>query len=126
MKRTFATTLGLGLVGVTMLAAPHKASAVEIGHRESENRFIRPVSGQRVEITTTNGMGPGLTRSVGLGVRSPSTPPQGGLPGRESDLPTAPVPEPGTMALISMGLLSLGAASRRAFGRSPRSAATPE
>lgn len=38
---------------------------------------------------------------------------RGGRGGRGDDRPVAPVPEPGTMALASMGLIALGAAARK-------------
>ena len=34
-------------------------------------------------------------------------------PRDDEDRPTAPVPEPGTMALASMGLIAIGAAARK-------------
>ena len=34
-------------------------------------------------------------------------------PGHHDEVPTAPVPEPGTMALTSMGLVAIGAAIRK-------------
>jgi hypothetical protein len=37
--------------------------------------------------------------------------------GRGGDKPVAPVPEPGTMALASMGLIALGAAARQRRGK---------
>jgi len=37
--------------------------------------------------------------------------------GRGDDVPVAPVPEPGTMALASMGLIALGAAARQRRGK---------
>jgi hypothetical protein len=48
----------------------------------------------------------------GLGINEPSTGPEGILPP-----PTKPVPEPGMMALASMGLLALGVAGRKRRGR---------
>ena len=35
----------------------------------------------------------------------------------DDEKPTRPVPEPGTMALASMGLIALGAAARKQMGR---------
>jgi PEP-CTERM motif len=37
---------------------------------------------------------------------------RGGRGGDSNDRPVAPVPEPGTMALASMGLIALGVAAR--------------
>jgi len=45
-----------------------------------------------------------------------STDPLGETPLQEGDAPTRPVPEPGTMAMASMGLLAIGAALRHKRG----------
>ena len=114
MKLTYAATLGVGLFGMMLLATPGPAGAVPVGQLEAQGSSI---AGQRIRTHPTPG-GQGSNRSVGLGVMSPSTEASG-----EGGIPTAPVPEPGTMALASMGLLSLGAALHRRFGGSPRQSA---
>lgn len=53
---------------------------------------------------------PGATAEMGGGSFQDTRHHRGG--GNGSDRPVAPVPEPGTMALASMGLIALGAAAR--------------
>ena len=58
----------------------------------------------------------GSTNTERLGGGAVTTDPFSDTP-LETEVPTQPVPEPGTMAMASMGLLAIGAALRHKRGR---------
>lgn len=65
------------------------------------------------------GSSPGntVTNSDRSGASAGTADPFSDVPSANSDAPTQPVPEPGTMAMASMGLLAIGAALRHKRGR---------
>jgi hypothetical protein len=92
------------LVALMALAAAPSFADVKVGHLAGGNgpSSIGPASA--------------LQTNIGMG----SNTPQGGFgrvpqpaPAEPAGVPTAPVPEPGMMALASIGLLALGAAGRK-------------
>ena len=83
MKKVLLTLGFLALLAGT-------AMAVEVGN-------IRPTTPDPRDNTGTGRLG------------APPVPQEGAF---GEDTPTRPVPEPGTMALASMGLIALGAAAR--------------
>ena len=86
------------LMGILVLAA---LAMPAIGHAQTTG------SGSPLGVTNSEDHYSGRTRGGGqLG-----GPLQG--PGRNEDGPAKPVPEPGTMALASMGLVALGGVIRR-------------
>ena len=64
-----------------------------------------------------SGVGNGTTGSERSDAGAVTTDPFSDVPLDEGDAPTKPVPEPGTMAMASMGLLAIGAALRHKRGR---------
>jgi hypothetical protein len=90
---------------VTLTAAPSLAF-VQAGHTSNPGS-VAPQSVRSTHIEVgANGGGPSSGgNTLGTGINEPSNPSDGD--------PTRPVPEPGMMALASMGLLALGVASRK-------------
>jgi hypothetical protein len=91
MKKTLLTVFAL------LLVASVAHAYVQAGHLQQTQK-PQPNSASMV------------ATDPGVGAISPSSPAE---PAPASVQPTQPVPEPGTMALASMGLLALGVAARR-------------
>ena len=90
----------LTVVALALAASPCLAY-VQAGHLESPGQsLVSPLHKNQQDF----GPAPG---SPGLGINEQAGPEQ----------PTRPVPEPGMMALASMGLLALGVAGSRRRGR---------
>jgi PEP-CTERM motif len=87
----------LSLVLLALFAGTASAY-VQVGH------LIQPQN----ELTGTR-LDPNTGTSAGLAASSAHIEPMGTLPSTAA----APVPEPGTMALASLGLLAIGAAHKR-------------
>jgi hypothetical protein len=102
----------LTLVVVAVAAAPAYAY-VQVGHLTNQTPASATQMTPHIQPDGTFGAG-----DVGL---APLGPPTGhdGEDGEDDDRdapPTRPVPEPGTLALASMGLLALGVAGRKRRG----------
>lgn len=78
-----------------------------------------PSKSHRTSQNVDGGSGPGSSTvgSERASGGSVTADPFGDAPLENGDTPTKPVPEPGTMAMASMGLIAIGAALRHKRGR---------
>ena|SRR5882672_7022217 len=99
----------LGISLLALLAAP--------AHAYVRAGSTPQLTNHRAEDGTSNDP----THRSGTGTGTENLPRPSNLPGGNGELlggdkPTRPVPEPGTMVLASMGLIALGAATRKRRG----------
>lgn len=111
----------LGLAALLLMGAPHLALAIPVGQHEREESDGRLRDATPEELQTP--ASPASRSGIHPGTGSPQGSSAGGPVSPDGSLPTAPIPEPATMALVSMGLISLGAVSRKVFGK--RDGSTP-
>ncbi|NOT35381.1 MAG: PEP-CTERM sorting domain-containing protein [Candidatus Eisenbacteria bacterium] len=103
----------LAAIALVLMAAPAFAY-VQPGSLNQNARLGNTQNGHR-QGQEMDGGGSGYRRAPGSAV-TPGTDPLVSPRGTDGENPTRPVPEPGTMAMASMGLLAIGAALRHKRG----------